>query len=117
MIVFAYPKFRARHHNAFEMIHRFCGWTAVALLWAQVRVYYPMLGLEISPRTRLGRFARERLQEPGRIPRPCRRPVASVLADVDLDDLDHLAMGAPPEGPCPLGGPLRSLCPALLRLW
>ncbi|EPT05300.1 hypothetical protein FOMPIDRAFT_1112253 [Fomitopsis schrenkii] len=36
MIIFAYPKFRARHHDAFEMIHRFCGWTAVALLWAQV---------------------------------------------------------------------------------
>jgi len=36
MITFAYPKFRARHHDSFEMIHRFAGWTAVALVWAQI---------------------------------------------------------------------------------
>ncbi|TFY68751.1 hypothetical protein EVJ58_g815 [Rhodofomes roseus] len=36
MVIFAYPKFRVRHHDAFEMIHRFAGWTAVALVWAQV---------------------------------------------------------------------------------
>ncbi|CCL99702.1 uncharacterized protein FIBRA_01724 [Fibroporia radiculosa] len=36
MVVFAYPEFRVKHHDAFEMIHRFAGWTAVALVWAQV---------------------------------------------------------------------------------
>ena len=67
--------------------------------------------------TRLGCLACERLQEPHRDPRPRRRAIPSVLVDADLDNLDHLAMGAPPEGPCPLGGPFRSLCPTLLRLW
>ncbi|KAH9947568.1 hypothetical protein B0H21DRAFT_737833 [Amylocystis lapponica] len=36
MLSVAYPTFRTRHHNHFEMIHRFAGWTAVALVWAQV---------------------------------------------------------------------------------
>lgn len=31
----AYPSFRARLHNRFELIHRFAGWTALALFWAQ----------------------------------------------------------------------------------
>ncbi|KAK9312636.1 hypothetical protein V1524DRAFT_243367, partial [Lipomyces starkeyi] len=29
----AYPKFRVRHHNYFECLHRFLGWTAVSLFW------------------------------------------------------------------------------------
>lgn len=37
MLIFAYPGFRVRHHDTFEIIHRFAGWTAVALVWAQVR--------------------------------------------------------------------------------
>ncbi|KAH9891585.1 hypothetical protein C8Q73DRAFT_649944 [Cubamyces lactineus] len=36
MIVFAYPKARTRHHDTFEMTHRFMGWTAVALVWCLV---------------------------------------------------------------------------------
>lgn len=36
MVIFAYPKFRVDHHDAFEIIHRFAGWLAVALVWAQV---------------------------------------------------------------------------------
>ncbi|TFK88202.1 hypothetical protein K466DRAFT_598845 [Polyporus arcularius HHB13444] len=36
IIVFAYPKARTRHHDTFEMTHRFCGWTAVALVWCLV---------------------------------------------------------------------------------
>ncbi|CCL99706.1 uncharacterized protein FIBRA_01728 [Fibroporia radiculosa] len=35
MVGFAHPKFRVAHHDAFEMIHRFAGWTAVAVVWAQ----------------------------------------------------------------------------------
>lgn len=35
MIVFAYPGIRKRYHNHFEMVHRFNGWTAVALVWTQ----------------------------------------------------------------------------------
>lgn len=30
----AFPLVRHLHHNAFERIHRFAGWTALALLWA-----------------------------------------------------------------------------------
>lgn len=37
MILFAYPKARTRHHDTFEMTHRFCGWTAIALVWCLVR--------------------------------------------------------------------------------
>ncbi|KAH8104625.1 nonribosomal peptide synthetase 12, partial [Cristinia sonorae] len=36
MVIFAYPKTRSTHHDAFERTHRFLGWTATALVWAQV---------------------------------------------------------------------------------
>lgn len=29
----SYPSFRAKHHDAWEMTHRFGGWTALLLLW------------------------------------------------------------------------------------
>lgn len=32
----AYPKFRMRYHNHFEMFHRFAGWAALAVFWAHV---------------------------------------------------------------------------------
>ncbi|KAF8243132.1 hypothetical protein K440DRAFT_647642 [Wilcoxina mikolae CBS 423.85] len=32
----AYPVFRARFHNNFEMTHRFAGWLSVALVWGLV---------------------------------------------------------------------------------
>jgi hypothetical protein len=35
MIVFALPKLRSKFHNTFEVVHRFTGWTAVALFWVQ----------------------------------------------------------------------------------
>ncbi|MBG6146452.1 hypothetical protein [Roseibium album] len=35
MIVTAMSRFRTRFHNAFEKIHRFVGWTVLALFWAQ----------------------------------------------------------------------------------
>ena len=37
IVIFAYPKARNTHHDAFERTHRFLGWTATALVWAQVR--------------------------------------------------------------------------------
>ncbi|KAK4982466.1 hypothetical protein LTR66_009260 [Elasticomyces elasticus] len=33
--VFAHPAIRMRHHNLFELVHRFAGWTVVVLFWAQ----------------------------------------------------------------------------------
>lgn len=34
----AFPSFRVAHHNIFEAVHRFGGWTAIALLWVQLGV-------------------------------------------------------------------------------
>ncbi|KAL2158273.1 hypothetical protein VTH06DRAFT_4594 [Thermothelomyces fergusii] len=36
MVVSAHPEARRRMHNWFENIHRFMGWTAIALFWALV---------------------------------------------------------------------------------
>ena len=35
IIVFAHPKLRNKFHNTFEAVHRFAGWSAVGLFWAQ----------------------------------------------------------------------------------
>jgi hypothetical protein len=35
IVALAWPTFRKKHHNTFECVHRFCGWTAVTLIWAQ----------------------------------------------------------------------------------
>ncbi|KAJ1327486.1 amino acid adenylation domain-containing protein [Microdochium nivale] len=36
MLVFAYPTMRKNHHNLFEKVHRFIGWTMLGLFWVQV---------------------------------------------------------------------------------
>jgi len=36
IMLFAWPSFRIRFHDRFERSHRFMGWTATALVWAQV---------------------------------------------------------------------------------
>jgi hypothetical protein len=60
-IVFnAIPVLRSKHHNRFEVTHRFLGWTATLLVWFQVRLqtYSPEIvdGIEIS-----GHIVNERL--------------------------------------------------------
>ncbi|EKG15692.1 AMP-dependent synthetase/ligase [Macrophomina phaseolina MS6] len=35
MIIMAYPSIRAKHHDSFELVHRFAGWAALALIWVQ----------------------------------------------------------------------------------
>lgn len=35
IVVSAHPTIRAQFHNRFELIHRFAGWTALALFWVQ----------------------------------------------------------------------------------
>ncbi|KAF4308163.1 AMP-dependent synthetase/ligase [Botryosphaeria dothidea] len=35
MIIMAYPDIRAKYHDSFELVHRFAGWTALALIWVQ----------------------------------------------------------------------------------
>jgi hypothetical protein len=32
----AFPAFRVSHHNTFEAVHRYAGWTCIGLLWAQL---------------------------------------------------------------------------------
>jgi hypothetical protein len=39
MVVFAHPHVRSTAHDSFEATHRFLGWTAAALVWAQVSLY------------------------------------------------------------------------------
>jgi hypothetical protein len=36
IIVLALPRFRSRHHNTFEITHRFLGWACILLFWAQL---------------------------------------------------------------------------------
>lgn len=38
IIGMAHPKIRARWHDQWEISHRFCGWTAIGLVWAQTLV-------------------------------------------------------------------------------
>ena len=33
MVVMALPRLRAAQHDRFEITHRFCGWTALILMW------------------------------------------------------------------------------------
>ncbi|PPR06777.1 hypothetical protein CVT24_011277 [Panaeolus cyanescens] len=35
IVIFAHPSLRSKKHNTFEAVHRFLGWTATALVWAQ----------------------------------------------------------------------------------
>ncbi|KAF9648009.1 hypothetical protein BDM02DRAFT_3187456 [Thelephora ganbajun] len=39
MLTFAYPSIRNKLHDSFEWSHRFLGWTALALVWAQVILF------------------------------------------------------------------------------
>lgn len=39
MIIFALPKNRAKKHNAFEISHRFIGWTVLLLFWIQTLLF------------------------------------------------------------------------------
>ncbi len=52
IIILAHPIIRAKFHNTFEAVHRFAGWAAIALFWAQLF----LLGLvqrEATPSTPL----------------------------------------------------------------
>ncbi|KAF1936861.1 hypothetical protein EJ02DRAFT_506291 [Clathrospora elynae] len=36
ILLLAFPSMRARHHDIFEITHRFLGWTSIALFWVQL---------------------------------------------------------------------------------
>lgn len=38
IVLNAIPALRSKHHNRFEVTHRFLGWTATLLVWCQVRL-------------------------------------------------------------------------------
>ncbi|KAJ9626229.1 hypothetical protein H2203_003861 [Taxawa tesnikishii (nom. ined.)] len=38
IVILAYPSLRIRYHDVFENVHRFAGWSAIALFWAQIPV-------------------------------------------------------------------------------
>jgi hypothetical protein len=39
MVVMALPRLRASQHDRFEVTHRFCGWTALVLVWANTMLF------------------------------------------------------------------------------
>ena len=39
MVVMALPRLRAKHHDRFEMTHRFCGWAALVLVWVNTTLF------------------------------------------------------------------------------
>lgn len=49
ILLLAHPTMRAEFHNAFEVVHRFAGWTAVALFWVQFLVLADVERKNTSP--------------------------------------------------------------------
>lgn len=49
MGILSYPEIRARHHDLWEMTHRFGGWTSLLLLWAQTLLSTRDLNPDITP--------------------------------------------------------------------
>ena len=39
LLVSAFPRIRAKLHNCFERMHRFCGWSILGLFWAQTLLF------------------------------------------------------------------------------
>jgi hypothetical protein len=39
MVITALPRLRAARHDRFEVTHRFCGWAALALVWANTMLF------------------------------------------------------------------------------
>jgi hypothetical protein len=46
IVAFAYPTFRSKYHNIFEMSHRFAGWTVIILFWVELGVLADTVGHE-----------------------------------------------------------------------
>lgn len=44
IIAFAIPTFRTASHNTFEVIHRFAGWTSLALFWTELFLFARLVG-------------------------------------------------------------------------
>lgn len=45
----SHPTFRTKHHDIWESVHRFGGWTALIILWAQSFLATKDLAVGVSP--------------------------------------------------------------------
>lgn len=45
----SYPTFRAKHHNTWELTHRFGGWTCLILLWVQIMLATKDFNPHVAP--------------------------------------------------------------------
>ena len=54
IIILALPQLRSRFHNTFEVVHRFAGWTAVALFWVQLFLLAEVQRKHLTPKPFLG---------------------------------------------------------------
>ncbi|KAF3007642.1 hypothetical protein E8E13_008603 [Curvularia kusanoi] len=50
MILLSLPQLRVRHHNTWELTHRFLGWTAILLFWAQILLLTQYCAVAAIPR-------------------------------------------------------------------
>jgi hypothetical protein len=49
MVSMSHPKIRAQHHDAWEMTHRYGGWTALILLWIQSFLVTRDINIGVAP--------------------------------------------------------------------
>jgi hypothetical protein len=49
MLITAYPYFRSRQHNIFEMVHRFGGWAVLGLFFPELWLFTRALGHQAGP--------------------------------------------------------------------
>jgi hypothetical protein len=49
LIIVAYPTIRAKRHNIFEMLHRFGGWTVLAIFFPELWLFTRALGHQSGP--------------------------------------------------------------------
>jgi CDP-diglyceride synthetase len=49
IVTTSHPAFRVKHHNVWEMIHRFGGWTSLILLWIQTALATKELNPGLAP--------------------------------------------------------------------
>lgn len=100
IVFLAHPAFRSKQHNKFEMTHRFLGWSATALVWAQ----FVSLTNDYREDTTLGKAL---LHDPhfwliclltSMFPIP---HAQSPIFNFRSDSLDYFTLVATSQGSCP----------------
>ena len=98
IVLFAYPKVRTTHHDAFERTHRFLGWTATALVWCQVRNVSDGGTAWYSFLHSIGCASDKRLPCTERVAESRSGPRSSILAGPGHDVLHHPSMVETAQG-------------------